>query len=547
MADNFPNVLGAQFQGLSRLPAHRQFGLVLGLAVVAGLAAAVLMWAKQPNFVDILSADQQRDFIEAKRALDRADIPHQVDARTRALQVPATDVVDAEAVLLDASLISDGSTGFEILRLNDELGLGASRFQENTRFMLALQGEIERSITQYVGARSARVLIATSPDTGFVRDRDPVTASVAVALPNARTLTPAQVAGISQFVANSVPRLEVANVAVIVNGQEVSGGGGDDAATLRSEQLDLKSTIEAGYRNTIRDILRPMLGPESMQTAVDANVDFTMTEMASEIYGSEEPAAVLSESIREDESSAGPVGGVPGALTNQPPAAGAVADDAGTAAGAATAADNGPQAVSRSSTRNFQNDRTISHIRQPGYSLVNLSISVLVDDREVVGEDGAVTREPRTPAELERISALVQSAVGFNEARGDSLTVENASFLQLEPITLAPAEPIWKQPWVLQIARYAAGGLGILMLVMLVVRPVLKSLAAMPPASRGAALGGGGGAALAVAGGGTAELMQSQHNPAAADAALGRARKVAAEDPQLVAQVVRRWMDDDGK
>lgn len=549
MADNFPSLLGSQFQGLSRLPAHRQFGLVLGLAVVAGLAAAVLMWARQPNFVEILSADQQRDFVEARRILDRADIDNRLDPRSRALQVPAVDLADAEAVLLDANLVSDGSTGFEILNLNEELGIGASQFQQNTRYTLALQGEIERSITQSVGARSVRVLIATTPDKGFIRDRDPVKASVALSLPAARTLTSGQIAGIAQFVANSVPRLDSTNVAVIVNGQEVSQSSGDEAAALRSEQLELKATVEAGYRETIRDILRPMLGPDSLRTAVDATIDFTMTETASETYGSEEPAAVLSESVREDESNAGALGGVPGALTNQPPAAGVVANDGSEVDPAAVATtDNGPQSVSRSSTRNFQNDRTISHVRQAGFALVNLSISVLVDDREVVGTDGEVTREPRTPAELDRIAALVRSAVGFSEARGDSIAVENASFLQPEPIVLAPPEPIWKQPWVLQIARYAAGGIGILLLVMLVVRPVLKSLAALPAAPRGGVLPGGGqNPALAVAGGGTAELMHSQQSPAAADAALGRARKVAAEDPRLVAQVVRRWIDDDGK
>jgi flagellar M-ring protein FliF len=538
MADNLPKTMGAQFAGLSRLSAHRQFGLVLGLAVVLALGVAVVMWASKPNFVEIMSATQQAEYPEAQRILDRADIPNKVHARTRALMVPHTQIAHAETVLLAENLLGGGSDGYKLL--DEPLSIGTSRFQENSRYLRAMQGEIEQTISAIAGVSSARVMIAMPPDTGFLRDRDPVKASVSLTL-RSGPLSDAEVEGIVEYVAGSVPRLESSNVRVVDHtGVLLSKGSDDGVATVRSEQLAFKRQIEEQYRGQIRDILGPVLGPDRLQVAVDAAIDFTLTETASENYGSEEPAAVVSESSREDASSAGTVGGVPGSMTNQPPAAGVISDVAAEAADAVTTSDNGPQTTSRSSTRNYQPDRIVSHVKQAGFALTSLSISVIVDDREVIGDDGAPSRVPRTREELDRFAGLVRSAVGFNADRGDSLTIESETFRLPEPLQAPPPLPIWQQAWFLQVVRYASGAIGALLLLLFVVRPVLKSLAAVPPAPRTSV--------AAVAGGAPAELVhQAPNNSGSADAALGRARKVAEEDPKLVAQVVRRWIDSDGK
>jgi len=543
MAEKLPQTLNAQFAGLSRLTAHRQFGLILGLAVVLALGTATVMWATTPNFVEIMSAESQASFADATRVLGRADIESKVHPRTRALMVPATRVADAETALMAENLFGDGSTGYELL--DEQNSIGQSHLSELANHRRALQGELQRTISKIAGVSSATVYIASGNDTGFLRQRDPVTASVVLAV-RREPLTDLEVAGIAQTVANSVPGLMPARVSITdQTGRQLNKLSEDESSTARSEQLGFKRDLEAEYGNRIREILTPAVGLNKVQVVVEANVDFTRTETASETFGSDQPAAVLSESVREDESSASSVGGVPGALTNQPPAAAAVVDDANGIVDGATTSDAGPRSVSRSSTRNFENDRVVSHVQAGGYALQNLSISVLVDNREVVDEDGEVTSVPRTEQELERYAALVRNAVGYSEARGDSLTIENDEFHTLPALEPAPPEPIWKQAWVMQLARYAAGGLGVLLLVLLVVRPVLKSLAAIPPAPRMAPLPAGaqGVAASAAMG----ELMPAPPNTAAADAALGRARKVANEDPRLVAQVVKRWIADDGK
>jgi flagellar M-ring protein FliF len=219
-----------------------------------------------------------------------------------------------------------------------------------------------------------------------------------------------------------------------------------------------------------------------------------------------------------------------------------VFDEDGNPVSVAATGDAGPQSSSRSSTRNFQNDRTINHVRQSPASVERLSVSVVIDHRRTIDEAGAVSFVARTPEELAEFGSLVRSAVGFDELRGDSLTISNQSFIRPELPDAMPSAPIWQQPWVPDLGRYLASGLGILLLMMLVVRPVLKSLASAPMPML--AVADGGSYQSVVQGpGGQAAIPMGQRSLDGSP--LGRARKAAEEDPRLVAHVVRQWMSTD--
>ncbi len=551
MADKLPQTFGTQLAGITRLPAHRQFGLVLGLAAVAGLAVGAALWAMQPRYVTLLSQAASTSFVDAEGLLDRTDIPHRLDSRSGALLVPANRVAEARLQLSSEGL-PRGDSAWEGFVQGSSFG--SSRLVENARYMLALQDDLALTIMSISGIESAKVQLALPPASVFARDRAETKASVFIVLRPGHRLDDAEIAGIANFVSWSVPNLNPDNVSLIdERGRPLKAVAGDTAAGLSSGQLDYKRRKQDEYRASIREVLAPVVGDEGMRVSVHAAIDFTEVESTSETYGGD-PAALVSESLNENQSSGGLAGGVPGALTNQPPRGGTVAaqpaadsaaetqDGNGEAIATAVAANAGPRNLSRSSVRNFQNDRTINHVRQAPASVERLSISVVVDDRRTTDASGAASFVARTPEELAEYGSLVRAAVGFDEARGDTLTISNQSFLRPELPQAMPAAPIWQQPWLADFARYGAAGLAILLLVMLVVRPVLKSLATVPAPILALPEGGGVSVELSSARG-QAQLTAGQRPQDGSP--LGRARKLAEEDPRLVAHVVRQWMNSD--
>jgi len=550
MADKVPQTLGTQLAGIARLPAHRQFGLVLGLAVVAALAIGAVAWALKPSFTMLLPPAASASFVDVQAILDRSDIPHRLEQGSGALLVPANRVAEARLQLSSEGLPRGDNAWDSFVQGST---FGSSRLVENARYTLALQDDLARTIMSIDGIASAKVQLALPQESVFARDRDETKASVFLALRPGHRLGDAEISGIANFVAWSVPNLAPDNVSLIdESGRPLKAVAGDDGAALSSGQLDYKQRKQEDYRASIREVLAPLVGDEGLRVSVHADIDFTEVESTSETYGAE-PSVIVSESLREDQSSAGAVGGVPGALTNQPPADGRVAsqaagdeaeavDENGDPISVVASTDAAPQSSSRSSTRNFQNDRTINHVRQSPASVERLSISVVVDDRRTADAEGAVSFIARTPEELAEYGSLVRAAVGFDETRGDTLTISNQSFLRPEPMDALPGPPIWQQPWLPDLARYGAAAAAILLLLMLVVRPVLKSLATVP-ASQLVYADAGGGQVLVAGSGAPSPLALGQRGRDGSP--LGRARQVAEEDPRLVANVVRQWMNND--
>jgi flagellar M-ring protein FliF len=582
MADTLPQTLSKQFSGLSRLPAHRQFGLVLGLAVVAAIAVGVALWGFTPRYTVLLSGASADDAAAAVEALDRREIPHRLDEHSGALTVPANRVHEARLALATDGLPRAHGVGFELL--DEQRGFVASEALESARYQRALEGEIARSVETLDSIDSARVHLALPRQSVFLRDRVKPSASVLVNLHAGRSLDDAQIAGIVNLVASSVTGLETERVTVVdQRGRLLSRSDEQGGGASPSRQLDYTRRIEDAYRRRVEDILAPLVGRDGMRVQVTAEVDFTEVESTLETYDPSKPA-LRSEQVSEESAPGGLVGGVPGSLTNQPPAgatiaaaaggaaafggggagatpagvplagaqvaggtsgavgiaSGAEAVDSSTSSGAGSAAL--PMSRSRHSTRNFELDHKIDHVRQAPATLRRLSVAVVVDDKDAVDAEGAHARTPRGAEEMEHLTALVREAVGFDEARGDRINVINASFREMEAVPPLPAAPLWQQPWARELARYGIAALGFALLVLLVLRPVLKSLASVPGSAEPAA-----GLPAPLAPGLPVPAAAGNDQAALTEQALGRARRMATEDPRVAAQVVRQWINGDGK
>lgn len=543
---NMPDT-SAMNLGFLRLPVVRQLGLLLGLAVSVALGVGAVLWSQEPSYRPLFTGLADKDSAQIVDALQKVNTPYKVEAATGAILVPADRIYDLRLKLAGQGLPKGTAGGFEIMQ--EQQGFGASQFLEVARYQYALEGELARTITALANVQSARVHLALPKQSAFIRARQEPTASVLVNLYAGRTLEQSQVAAIVHLVASSIPNLSAQRVTVIdQQGRLLTGAQQAQENGLSASQLEYTQRLEDSYAKRIEEILLPVMGAGKVKAQVAVEVDFTVTEQTQEDYNNEKPL-VRSEQVREEKTVSGAnATGVPGALSNQPPAeATLVQNSLASGEGSANAstenkAEAAPLNSSNHTTRNYELNRVISHTRLASGMVRRISAAVVLDNKVVVNDDGEATPMPLKPEELERITGLVKEAVGFNEKRGDTVNVLNIAFTPPEEAEPLPDTPFFDKPWVAAAGKSLLAAAVVLVLVIGVLRPVLSALA-----TRGANAGADGGLSLrddrVSLGAGAAPRLAA----AAGDyeGNLGTVKSLAAQDPKRVAQVVKTWVAKD--
>lgn len=535
--------VSAGLAGMSGLNAFRQVGLMLGLAASVAIGVTVVLWSWTPNYGVLYGALEEQDVSTVLDALRQGGIEAKLDESTGAVLVPKGKIHDARIKLASMGLPKGVSAGFDTLE--EKSSFGVSQFMEKARYQHAVEIELARTISSLSNVKNARVHLAIPRQSVFVRNRKKSSASVVVDLFPGRSLEGGQVTAIAHMVSSSVPNLSISNVTVVdQKGNLLTSGEANSQVARSGAQFEYISKFEQAYIARIERLLEPILGAESVRAQVTADIDFTVNEQTQESFNPDNPA-LRSDQTTVEQSTGTMNGGVPGALTNQPPGPATTAEgvDAGSDGVSAT-----PSSSHRREIRNYELDKTISHTRFSLGRLKRLSVAVVVDDKVTVS-GGNTTRLPRTPEELARLSNLVKEAVGFNAQRGDTVNVMNSSFtVPVAPEPL-PEVPIWEQAWVLDIAKKIVGGILVIVVLFGVLKPIMRSLAtqsremAPPPAL---AAGGAEGMAedtLSLGAGGEPAAIAA---PGSYEQNLITANKAVEQDPKLVAQVVKNWVATDG-
>ncbi len=543
----------------------RQAGVLVALAASVALGLYVVLWARAPEYSVLYTDLSERDLSQVVDALNSNNVPYRMDHRSGVILVAADQVHDARLKLAAAGLPKSAGMGFEML--DEEQGFGTSQFIEQARYQRAVEGELSRSIARINNVRSARVHLAMPKQSAFSRSRRDPTASVIVDLYNGRRLEPHQVGAIVHMVSASVPSLSPERVTVIdQQGSLLSDGYGGDELVVTAKRFEYTRRLEESYIDRVEAILMPLVGADGVRAQVTADVDFTATEQTRESFNPDLPA-VRSESLLEEERRGAGVGGVPGALSNEPPVPSEVPEEIGgaDAAGDTTAtAASGPDNRRSQTTRNYELDRTISHTRPAVGRVRRLSVAVVVRNprTEAPAEEAADGEEtaPEPPAgfdpeALARMEKLVKEAIGFDAARGDSVSVTNADFLVPPAPEPLPEPALWEQPWVWSVGKQVLGGLFALFVLFGVIRPAMRSLMAKPLQVTAGGGAEGGVAALAdgsaaAQGGGQAALPPGQdpNQPLLAssdiDANLDQVKQFVNQDPKIAAQVIKGWVGE---
>jgi flagellar M-ring protein FliF len=512
-------------------PAFRQILLFVGVAAAVAIGVAMALWSQGENYTPLFSGLGDRDLGEITAQLDSAKVPYKLDSGSGSLLVPADRKYQVRMQLAGSGL--PHGTGLGVEEMSGRAAFGQTPFMENALYVRAVENELAQTIGAMQPVEMARVHLALPPQSAFLRQKREPSASVMLKMFSGRRLDESQVQAVVHLVASSVPDLTPSHVVVVdQSGALLTNANDDSASGLSSSQFEYRKQIEEEYSSRITNLVGSIVGSERVRASVAAELDFTQTEQTRESFDPN-VQLVRSENSRENTQRGEGVQGVPGALSNQPPQV------ARPPAGAqAQAAAETPVSTSKEQTRNFELDKTVSHTRQAVGAIKRLSIGVLVDNKPPAQARGAST--PLTEQEITSLTTLVKQAVGFDEMRGDTISLVNSAFQVVAPVAAPPATPMWQNPQIWNIGRQVLGALLVLALAYFVLRPMMQILTRPQPIAPAASGPEFAAQLQPVMIGGRAMAL-----PMGYDDRMAAARSVAGQDPRQVAQVVRNWVGED--
>ena len=470
MPERFANPL-QQIRGVMAQPAVRRsapMALMVGLVAAAGLAWATL---STPTQKTLFSGMADADKAAVVSSLEQANIAAHVDDGTGAVTVDEDDYSRARMLLASQGLPKAAPGGYAIL---DQLPMGVSRAVEGERLRQARESELSRSIQEIDAVAEARVHLATPEASVFVRDKAEPSASVIVKLNAGRSLSDAQVSSIVNLVASSVPGMKPDAVTIVDQaGALLTRAGGRDAAGAASdERLDVQNRVEDKYRQQLVQLLTPLLGQGNFSAEVQAEVNLDETQATRESYDKQGSLRAETGNWTGNQATPATPGGIPGALSNTPPPASTlqVPTPAVGASGSPQPVAGGgapdPAKQSDQYQRAYDLGREVSVTRAAPGSVKRLSVAVVLREPE---------KGRRTAMEVNQITDLVKSAVGFDANRQDQVTVISKKFAGA-PVD-ADAGPAWyDNSWLPVLARNGTAIVIALLVLFLGVRPLAKAL-----------------------------------------------------------------------
>ena len=526
---------------LDQLTLQQKMGVVVGVVALFALIAGAWIWGQTPDYRVLYSNLSDRDGGAIIESLQQMNIPYKFAEGGGALLVASNQVHEARLKLASQGLPKGGNVGFELME-NQKFGI--TQFAEQVNYQRALEGELARSVESIGAVAAARVHLAIPKPSVFVKEQQKPSASVVLSMQSGRLLDSAQVSAIIHLISSSVPEMSAKNVTVVdQNGTLLSAShDGNTNEGLDANQLKYVQQVEQSYIRRIEALLAPMLGANNLRAQVSAAIDFSRTEQTSESYKPNQPpneSTIRSKQSSEAMNGSGlNAGGIPGALTNQPPvpATAPIVADAGAPGGEATANSRNVSNLQKESTVNYEVDRTIRHTVLPVGSIKRLSVAVVVNgNRKVTDAKGKTSTKSLTDEEKEQIDNLVRDAMGFDQTRGDSLNVQVASFAESKETI--EEMPLWKRPDTIELAKellkYALIAAIMLFVIFRIIKPAVDTLLTLKSNT--------GGFTAAQASETIPEATYTPSNPSY-EQSLQTARQIAQQEPMIVASVIKEWV-----
>jgi|TARA_B110000037_G_scaffold150758_1_gene170052 flagellar M-ring protein FliF len=463
---------------LAQPAVRKSMPAIIGLLTLAIFIIAY-SWVKEPLYRAVYPGLSESDRQAAFEALSGAAFGAKIDSKTGELKVPDGRYHEARIFLAAQGLPQGGAMG-GIDSLSDDASMTTSQFMEQVRYVSAMEHELGRSVTQISTVKAARVHLASPKQSVFARNRTPAKASVVVTPYPGRLVSASQVEAIVHMIASSIPYLSAEDVVVVdQRGKLLTDANNFASMQLNSVQTEHKQRLEENYRNRIDALLSPVVGTDNVRSEVDVVIDFTETESTYEEFdGNDNGPLARSEILTIDKGASQDASGVPGATSNTAPATptaildGQLVEDI---------EGDGLSMLSSKTTRNYEMDRAVRHVKRRGGIMERISVAVVINQptaQQTVGEDGELVTGDEaadgfTDLELERFTNLVKGVVGFDERRGDVVTIVAAKFEK--PLLLDSSGEWYENTQVTSMIKSLGAALVFIALLLIVVRPVIAS------------------------------------------------------------------------
>ncbi|MDD3021189.1 MAG: flagellar basal-body MS-ring/collar protein FliF [Alphaproteobacteria bacterium] len=413
--------------------------------------------------------------------LDESNIPYEMTSDGSTIKVSDTDLGRARILISQAGLANGGSMGYELF--DKQSSFGTTSFVQNINQVRALEGELGRTITALGPVRSARVHLVLPQRELFQRESRPASASVFLKLRGGANLDHEQIQGIQALISSAVPGLKSKNVSIIDSEGVLLANGGEDGNLLLSNKAEeAKNNYEQHMTRVLEDLVGRTVGYGKVRANVVADLNFDQLSENQEIYDPEGQVVRSTQTV-EDKSSETDSGSNDVSVQNNIPGGNAdLLNGGGPASNAARTEE----------TTNFEISRTVrSLVRETG-EVKKLSVAVLIDGTYDTDAEGIKTYKPRGEDEIKNLTALVKSAIGYDENRGDTLEVINMQFADISTEAAEDGTRIFgfERGDLLDAAEVLTVAVMIILVVLLVLQPMVGRLLASEDSSDGDGEGG---------------------------------------------------------
>ena len=401
---------------------RRAFPTILA-ALTAVTAAIVFVSMREPNMTTLYASVSDADKSKIYESLTNMGMSVELDPATGEVLIPKNDYHQARISLAAQGLPEYSANGFEEI---DNLPLGVSRSVETMKLKKLQENELSRSIAEISSVQAARVHLALPEKSVFIRNQTAPTASVFVTLKNGRQLDQTQVRAITNLVASSIPGMGQSGVSIIdQSGRLLSYSPDNPDEVMADSQLAYRMRLEGIYRSRIQSLVAPIVGASNVTAQVNLEIDFTRRETSQELVDPND-SAILSEQSSLNVTAKKDAVGIPGAISNQPPAEAQIDTANSRAKLGLSGAEENSEFETKSSTelKNYEVSRKFETVTTPSNTISRIDAAVLVRDRKVIDPDtGEVSYEPISDKIKNELEQLISSAIGIKSDRGDSLTI----------------------------------------------------------------------------------------------------------------------------
>ncbi len=534
----YKEMLSQIIDNLKELSAAQKMIGGVFIIVVFGLLFGLSMQGNKADYKVLYSGLSQEDAGDVLTRLKESRIPYRLANSGTSIMVPVGQVYETRLTLAGDGLPRGGGVGFEIF---DKTNFGTTDFVQRLNYQRALQGELARTIRQFQQIQEARVHIATPKESVFVEDEKPPTASISVKLRGRQKLTQLQIQSIVNLVASAVPGMSTDNITLVdTTGRLLYRKGGDEDGVLSATQQEYQIKLERNMSRKIETMLEEVVGVNKVMAQVTAELEFNRVNFTEESFDPEGKVVRSEQTMTEGDSREGLTPqGVPGVKGDL-----ATFNDAG-----GSGSDNSNY-QRNNITRNYEISHTTKHVQEATGIIKRLSVAVMVDGTyaKEAGADGAETLQykPRSAADMARFDKLVKNAIGYSEERGDQVEVASMAFtLSMVP---EPPEDVLAR-WRDLIERmampifYLIAGFCVFLFV---VKPFFRAMATQPLAAPAARRRVAAGATASPRG---PEAILDEEDISLQPKAMTdkeRIFKLAQSDPDRAADLVRRWLREEG-